>query len=59
MTSLDGITDRSIQTLLRGENDSKELDEIQARLDSISRGFHFRNSSVLNFILFVKKSDLF
>ena len=30
MTSLDGINDRSIQTLLRGENDSKQLDEIQA-----------------------------
>ena len=30
MTSLDGINDRSIQSLLRGENDSKQLDESQA-----------------------------
>ena len=30
MTSLDGIKGRSIQTLLRGENDSKKSDEIQA-----------------------------
>ena len=30
MTSLDGINDRSIQTLLRGEDDSKQSDEIQA-----------------------------
>ena len=30
MTSLDGINGRSIQTLLRGENDSKQLDEILA-----------------------------
>ena len=29
-TSLDGINDRSIQTLLRRENDSKQSDEIQA-----------------------------
>ena len=28
--SLDGINDWSIQTLLRGENDSKQSDEIQA-----------------------------
>ena len=30
MTSLGGINGRSIQTLLRGENDSKQSDEIQA-----------------------------
>ena len=30
MTSLDGINGRSIQTLLRGDNDSKQSDEIQA-----------------------------
>ena len=30
MTSLDGINGRSIQTLLRGENESKQSDEIQA-----------------------------
>jgi len=30
MTSLDGINRRSIQMLLRGENDSKQSDEIQA-----------------------------
>ena len=30
VTSLDGINGRSIQTLVRGENDSKQLDEIQA-----------------------------
>ena len=31
MTSLDRINGRSIQTLLRGENDSKQSDEFQAR----------------------------
>ena len=30
MTSLDGIDGRSIQTLLSGENDLKQADEIQA-----------------------------
>ena len=39
VTSLDGINSWSIQTLLRGENYSKQLDEIQAtyksRLDRI------------------------
>ena len=30
VTSLDGINGWSIQTLLRGENDLKQLDEIQA-----------------------------
>ena len=30
VTSLDGINSWSIQTLLRGENYSKQLDEIQA-----------------------------
>ena len=30
VTSLDGINGRSIQTLLRGENDSKQSDKIQA-----------------------------
>ena len=30
VTSLDGINGPSIQTLLRGENDSKQSDEIQA-----------------------------
>ena len=32
VTSLDGINGRSIQTLLRGDNDSKQSDEIQASL---------------------------
>ena len=32
MTSLDGIDSRSIQTLLRGENDSKQTDEFQANV---------------------------
>ena len=32
VTSLDGINDQSIQTLLRGENDSKYSSEIQANL---------------------------
>ena len=32
MTSLDGINGRSIQTLLSGENDSKQSDEFQAYL---------------------------
>ena len=31
VTSLDGINSWSIQTLLIGENDSKQSDEIQAR----------------------------
>ena len=31
VTSLDGINGRSIQTLLREENDSKQSDEFQAR----------------------------
>ena len=30
VTSLDGINGRSIQKLLRGENDSKQSDEFQA-----------------------------
>ena len=30
MTSLDDINGRSIQTLLRGENESKQSDEFQA-----------------------------
>ena len=33
MTSQDGINGRSIQTLLRGENDSKQSDEFQATPD--------------------------
>ena len=32
MTSLDGINGRSIWTLLRGEDDSKQSDEIQATI---------------------------
>ena len=36
MTSLDGINGRSIQTLLRGENDSKQSDEFQAIAESAS-----------------------
>ena len=35
MTSLDGIKGRSIQTLLRGESDSKQLDEFQATSSSV------------------------
>ena len=31
MTTLDGINGRLIQTLLTGENDSKQLDEFQAK----------------------------
>ena len=31
VTSLDGINGWSIQTLLRGENDSKQSDEFQAK----------------------------
>ena len=34
MTSLDGINGWSIQTLLRGENDSKQSDEFQAIFDT-------------------------
>ena len=34
MTSLDDINGPSIQTLLRGENDSKESDEIQANAEA-------------------------
>ena len=36
---MDGINGRSIQTLLRGENDSKQSDEIQARSKSNSEIF--------------------
>ena len=39
MTSLDGINGRSIQTLLRGENDSKQSDEIQASYVCLWRDF--------------------
>ena len=39
-TSLGGITGRSIQTLLRGENDSKQSDEIQATWMQV----HMQNS---------------
>ena len=39
MTSLDGINGQSIQTLLRGENDSKHSDEFQATLKQ--DGIHF------------------
>ena len=39
-TSLDVITGRSIQTLLRGENDSKQSDEIQATWMQV----HMQNS---------------
>ena len=35
MTSLDGINGRSIQTLLRGENDSKQSDEFQAKENAL------------------------
>ena len=41
MTSLDGINRRSIQTLLRGENDSKQSDEIQASRIHTYRIFYF------------------
>ena len=36
MASLGGIKGRSIQTLLRGENDLKQSDEIQATLPTAS-----------------------
>ena len=44
VTSLDGINGRSIQTLMRGENDSKQSDEIKAKytMMTIFR-FHIRN----------------
>ena len=37
MTSLDGINGPSIQTLLRGENDSKQSDEFQATISKKDR----------------------
>ena len=37
MTSLEGINGRSIQTLLRGENDSKQSDEFQANEHALNR----------------------
>ena len=40
--SLDGINGRSIQTLLRGENDSKQSDEFQAMFKDLRYKF-FRN----------------
>ena len=47
--SVDGINGRSIQTLLRGENDSKQSNEIQAvyhfyiiaRLKNVVASVHF------------------
>ena len=40
MTSLDGINGRSIQTLLRGENDSKQSDELQTKTTwDLKQGF--------------------
>ena len=36
VTSLDGINGRSIQTLLRGENDWKQSDEFQAVSDNLN-----------------------
>ena len=39
VTSLDGINDRSIQTLLRGENDSKQSDEFQAMFKDLRYKF--------------------
>ena len=44
MASLDGINDRSIQTLLRGENDSKQLDEIQATFTDSFNCLHTERS---------------
>ena len=35
VTSLDGINSWSIQTLLRGENDLKQLDEFQATVVAV------------------------
>ena len=40
MKSLVSINDRSIKTLLRGGNDSRQPDEIQA---SLVNGFCFKN----------------
>ena len=46
MTSLDDINGRSIQTLLRGENDTKQSDEFQAK-------FSVKETLVLSFDDFV------
>ena len=43
VTSLDGINGRSIQTLLRGENDSKQSDEIKAKYNMMIFRFYMRN----------------
>ena len=45
LTSLDGINGQSIQTLLRGENDSKQSDEIQATKNM--RLFRMQSSTIL------------
>ena len=39
VTSLDGINGRSIQPLLRGENDSKQSDEFQAMFKDLRYTF--------------------
>ena len=40
MTSLDGINGRSTQTLLKGENDSKQSDEFQATGEGVELTVH-------------------
>ena len=55
MTLLDSINGWSIQTLLRGENDSKQLDEFQAMTFVLVIIFHvsfIRRSVVVRFLAY-------
>ena len=44
MASLNGINGRSIQTLLRGENDSKQSDEIKTTFTDYFNCLHTERS---------------
>ena len=64
MTSLDGINGWSIQTLLRGENDSKQSDEFQARgkqilakMTNLGRIHEMTNKATLPINEFSKKAN--
>ena len=61
MTSLDGINGRSIQTLLREENDSKQSDEFQAiRLNAAAfvKFFVIRVRRLFNIHLFLANNSM-
>jgi len=54
VTSLDGINGWSIQTLLRGENDSKQSDEIQAGIPVEQNNPDYLKAFVVNNCSFSK-----